>query len=326
MHRFYNNIVFSFMSRFIVLFGIMLLCVLPVKAGQLDYLSDEARHYYKTLEKRIKNVGNRKNKKTIIVNTKKKLNKNSTKEMKKAVEALYFDHPYYWNGLKARAFTLKNKKQKLNVSIPMEYYEKNSLSIAKDYIKNMDLEGKSDFEKIKIIHDLLVNETAYDEKFNKISYTATGVFKNGLGVCDGYSKAFKFLCDCYNIPCVRITGNAKNSVSDSLGGHAWNYVLLNNKWYAIDVTWDDPVFYFNGSKVDTYKNSKNLTYENFLVGSNSTNYNGMRFADTHKADFKLIFVNYKIPNLSETGFLDDNPEYSGYIPSVQYPNMQEMYY
>ena len=25
------------------------------------------------------------------------------------------------------------------------------------------------------------------------------------------------------------------------GGHAWNQVKVNRKWYYIDCTWDDPV-------------------------------------------------------------------------------------
>ena len=28
----------------------------------------------------------------------------------------------------------------------------------------------------------------------------------------------------------------------------WNYVKLNDKWYGVDTTWDDPVFINNPSK------------------------------------------------------------------------------
>ena len=63
-------------------------------------------------------------------------------------------------------------------------------------------------------------------------------------VCEGYAKAFKFLCDLTNfknseIECHFVTGDVRFS-SGSGGGHGWNVVRLGNgKNYLVDVTHSD---------------------------------------------------------------------------------------
>ncbi len=51
-------------------------------------------------------------------------------------------------------------------------------------------------------------------------------------VCEGYSRAFKALCDRAAIPCVLVDGNADEP-------HMWNNVQLAGAWYGVDVTWND---------------------------------------------------------------------------------------
>lgn len=61
-------------------------------------------------------------------------------------------------------------------------------------------------------------------------------------VCEGYSKAFKFLCDLTDfknseIECHVATGNVQFSYGSGGGPHAWNVVHLGNgKNYLVDVT------------------------------------------------------------------------------------------
>ena len=42
----------------------------------------------------------------------------------------------------------------------------------------------------------------------------------------------------------------------------WNYVRINEKWYAIDVTWDDPIIADGGTLTEE------MRYKYFLKGSN----------------------------------------------------------
>lgn len=96
-------------------------------------------------------------------------------------------------------------------------------------------------EKIKAIHDYMVLNCEYDYKnylkgtIPYVSYTAEGVILKKRAVCQGYAEAFGLFMEALNIPSKMVIGTANG------GGHAWNIVKVNGKWYQIDVTWDDPV-------------------------------------------------------------------------------------
>ena len=65
----------------------------------------------------------------------------------------------------------------------------------------------------------------------------SGIIKGDeyLPVCEGYSCAFKLLCDELGVPCICVSGSMT-----SLSAHMWNYVQLENgQWYQVDVTTGD---------------------------------------------------------------------------------------
>ncbi len=57
-------------------------------------------------------------------------------------------------------------------------------------------------------------------------------------VCEGYAKAFKYLCDLTDFEgdteCHLVEGDL--TTSNSSGPHMWNHVLFNGKWYLADIT------------------------------------------------------------------------------------------
>lgn len=134
----------------------------------------------------------------------------------------------------------------------------------------------SRYDILKVIHDYICNNVSYDNVAAAYgtanygyAYTAAPLFGGGSRgkqfVCEGYSKAFKILCDRYEIPCVLVSGTAKATSGD--GNHMWNYVQMDDgKWYGVDTTWDDQSIIY-----DTY----------FLVGSNTNVFNGKRFGQDH---------------------------------------------
>lgn len=103
-------------------------------------------------------------------------------------------------------------------------------------------------EKIKIIHDYIIDNAEYDklkyENKNDTTYksnTAYGVLVQGYGTCNGYADAMAIFLDKLNII------NYKISNSE----HIWNLVYLDGKWHHLDLTWDDPISDVNINR-DTY--------------------------------------------------------------------------
>lgn len=103
-----------------------------------------------------------------------------------------------------------------------------------------ELKAKKEYDTVKNIHDYIVLNTLYPSSYSGDNvHTASYALNEGKAVCDGYSKLFYFLCRMNGIDCVLVTGSATNTAGDT-EDHAWNKVKINDKWYAIDVTWDDP--------------------------------------------------------------------------------------
>ncbi len=101
--------------------------------------------------------------------------------------------------------------------------------------------------QIKIVHDYLVDTIEYDSNAGSNIYNIYGALVSKKSVCEGYARAFKYILDDLGIPCIIVCGVGTNTNGDT-EKHAWNYVYLNNNWYAVDVTWDDPII--TGGKIN----------------------------------------------------------------------------
>lgn len=127
------------------------------------------------------------------------------------------------------------------------------------------LKNQNDYQKILTVHDYLVDNVSYEETVSKENiYNIVGAIVNKEAVCEGYAKAFKYLMDQIGIESIIITGVATDS-KGKVENHAWNYVKLENNWYAVDVTWDDPIAIGGGFLGKRYK------YRYFLKGSETMN-------------------------------------------------------
>lgn len=92
----------------------------------------------------------------------------------------------------------------------------------------------SDYEKLKYIHDWIINNTVYTNTDSDYEREADGPLVYGKAVCEGYSKAFMYHAQSLGFECVCVSGTANEP-------HMWNKVKLGGKWYNVDATWDDPV-------------------------------------------------------------------------------------
>ena len=127
------------------------------------------------------------------------------------------------------------------------------------------LQGYSQYEQVREVHNWLINNIEYDVNLEaQEPYSIVGALTEGKAVCEGYARSFKYILDELNIPCVLVSGTGTNSNGET-ESHAWNYVQLNGNWYAVDVTWDDPVIVGNGNT----ELDDETRYRHFLKGSNT---------------------------------------------------------
>ncbi len=221
-----------------------------------------------------------------------------------AVHAVAMDHvELYWldnnqlgkihYGYTSKASTVSIVDVIVNIPTPQPNATL-SLNAVNEKFKSIGATG-TDIEKVKKIHDWLCNNVQYVS--GNHAHDLYGSLFNGKAVCQGYAEAFKAACDYYGVKCVCVEGEALNT-KGVREAHMWNYVLINNTWYAIDVTWDD-----QGNKI---------YYDYFLAGKNTVaeHFDDKKFTESHISNGLLGGSGQKefnYPSLSEKGYAINNP-------------------
>lgn len=95
-------------------------------------------------------------------------------------------------------------------------------------------------QRAVFLHDYLVSHVTYSEKINQHNeaHNIIGALLHQSCVCEGYAKAYKFLCDKAGIPCIVVMGTSLNE-NNVREGHAWNIVMLGRTCFHVDPTFDN---------------------------------------------------------------------------------------
>ncbi|MFJ8452518.1 S-layer homology domain-containing protein [Bacillus paramycoides] len=104
---------------------------------------------------------------------------------------------------------------------------------AKAIVSSIVQVGMDDHEKVKAIHDYVVKHVSYDTSYK--AYTAYEALANRSAVCQGYALLTYQLLKEAGIENHIVTGTGDGQP------HAWNLVKIENKWYHLDTTFDDPI-------------------------------------------------------------------------------------
>ena len=177
------------------------------------------------------------------------------------------------------------------------FKQEGSIAQAESYIQNIvnqiEEQTRQDtvVEKARRIHNWLVSSINYDQEQSNINrFQIYGALHDQKAVCEGYARSFKYLMEKVGVPCVLVSGTGTNSEGRT-ENHAWNYIQINNQWYAVDVTWDDPVVVGGG------RPSSNNLYKYFLKGSEE-------FYKDHKEENVISenSMSFKFPTLSTTDY------------------------
>lgn len=101
-------------------------------------------------------------------------------------------------------------------------------------------EGMSHEDIVIGAHDWLVTHTVYDEAMllpvpvqTEDTENPYGVFTRHQAICMGYTTTFQLFMDMLDVKSIIVRGSSSDEE------HAWNMVSLDDKWYHVDVTWDD---------------------------------------------------------------------------------------
>lgn len=145
----------------------------------------------------------------------------------------------------------------------MVYMKKESQNRVKEIIAKVVKPSMSDYDKELALHDYLLENAEYDQRFYygnmpEESYSDYGTLVKGTGVCDSYAKAMYRLLNTAGIETLYVTGNAIDG--DQVIFHAWNIVRLDGEYYNLDPTWNDPIIY-GKPKGETRHTYFNLTDE-----------------------------------------------------------------
>jgi len=168
-----------------------------------------------------------------------------------------FVHPY--NSFKTISFTF-NEYGKFSLAIEHIYSKEEITAInyvVDTKIKNDIKDTMTTEEKIKKVHDYIIDSTKYDilkkDNIKDDTYksnTAYGVLIQGYGICSGYSDTMSIFLNKLGIENYKVSNDT----------HIWNLVHINGVWRHLDSTWDDPISNNNLNR-DTY----------FLISSEELN-------------------------------------------------------
>lgn len=155
-----------------------------------------------------------------------------------------FVHPY--NSF-SNIQTVISESGEINITINYLYTEE-EISIINKKVDEIYTEvittDMTDYDKIKTIHDYIVNHSKYDIERNDKdtsdynSYKAYGPLIEGFATCSGYTDAMALFLEKMGIKNFKV---ATELMQKDISGHVWIAVFLDNKWLHLDLTWDDPV-------------------------------------------------------------------------------------
>lgn len=114
-------------------------------------------------------------------------------------------------------------------------------NIRDNFLEDQINEDMTEYEKVLKIHDFIITNGKYDERLllngevPAESYSTYGILSLGVGVCESYAKSMKYLLDGAGIESLIVVGKSRGE------NHAWNLVKLDDEYYHIDSTWNDPI-------------------------------------------------------------------------------------
>ena len=268
----------------------------------------------------------------------------SVDAMLDAYDAILLTHPEIWwlsgIGIRSDDTTLSNGQYSLPLTLSFNFQnqwasgarsvytdEATVTSVIQEVAGEACIQG-GPWDQLLYVHDWLTTHNVYNEAAaaagagNYSDYLpwtpVSALTGESQPVCEGYSRAFKLFCDELGYPCLYVVGTAVNS-SGQYGRHSWNMVQVAGKWYAVDVTWDDPAV---SGVTDVVSGHEMHTY--FMVGEETLLDGYHVFSDSHFPDGAVADgASFTYPALNPEEF---DPAFTWGPPDIDDPYYEDPYY
>ena len=248
----------------------------------------------------------------------------------KVCQALDVDFPeFFWYNAYSYTYNeMSGKIKKLTFTLNYDLEDiarrQEAMDRYVDTVVGQITEDMDDYTRVKLVHDYIIRNTDYDLE-TPDNQNICSVMIEGKGVCAGYAKTMTLILNKAGV--VTSTVYGKTITGEP---HAWNLVKVEDQYYYIDTTWDDPNYvgeeafrdfvdytYFNITtddllrsheidesliSYDVYKNTENSYYtrENRFYDLNLEGETGRFIDDVYHAMLNQEqFSNYKFADLSQ---------------------------
>jgi len=198
----------------------------------------------------------------------------------------------------AVAFSQNGENRKTDYNVTKEQRDKmqKKFDAEVNRIVSLAKKLKNDFEIEKFFNDYICENTEYVTDGFLVS-TAYGALMEKKAHCEGYSRAFKHLCNKMGIECDLVCGVSFDE------GHMWNVVNIDGAHSYVDVTWNDryeyPSYqYFNItasqlefdhelSPLHTEIKAEEISKGSFNFVNHSVTYSGNTYYEKYKSTISL---------------------------------------
>ncbi|MEG1528323.1 MAG: bacterial Ig-like domain-containing protein [Clostridia bacterium] len=198
-----------------------------------------------------------------------------------------FDNPYYY-----WIDWISSTSMNIYISIESEYSLASVRKTCNDAIEVMINEYialvaniTSDVGKAVLVGDRIIAtiDYTYDQNgkpsLEEFAHDVTGIALKKGGVCEAYAVTYSLILNYLEVPNIYVVG-----VTGTNGGHAWNYIQVDGKWYGVDITWND-----QGANKETI-------YDYFGQGEQFLNEH--QFFTPEHIGHSVAYFMYAVPNLA----------------------------
>ena len=193
-----------------------------------DTLSKSQQRAYAALEDGIPD-----GKKSIDVSY---LNVDDAHEVMYAFASDYPEYFWFMDAYVLYSWTAEDRASDIRAESALDMRDlKAKMSEVQTVVDSIEIPAGGDADRLRAAHDWIDMNVTYDKQTANAG-NVYGAFVENRVKCDGYSYALNLLCKAQGIQSVCVTG----VVIEDKEYHAWNMVSMADRWYYVDVTWDDP--------------------------------------------------------------------------------------